>query len=440
MKKSVFVLLAASFLMVGGRLALADDLLDAYRLAVQSDPQLKAAAASRQAVREAKPQARALLLPNLGFTGQISRDRVDPEDADPVSSTNQSYFLSLVQPIYRRDRLVQLRQADGRIAQAEAQYGAAAQDLVVRTSSAYFDVLSAQDNLEFARALKEAFARQLEQAKQRFEVGLSAITDVHEAQARYDSAVTQEIVADNQLSSAREALREITGKLHEQLAGLPEDIPLQTPEPADASAWATTAQEQNLQLLAAGFASQVAQEEIERRRSGHYPTLDLVGRYGLTDSSSTSFTATGIAPGERTTGSIGLQLSVPIYSGGLITSQTREARSLFDQAKAQQDQQRRAVLRQAEDAYRGVLNSISAVKAQRQAVISNQSALEATQAGYEVGTRTIVDVLNAEQLLIAARRDYATARYTYVLNTFRLKQAAGTLSEDDVKLVNSWLK
>lgn len=438
MKKSVLALLTASLFTLGGQTAWAEDLLDTFRLAVENDPQLQAAEAQRRAVQEAKPQARALLLPNIGFSADWSRDRIDPEAGNTQTTDSESYFLSLVQPIYRRDRLVQLDQADARIAQAEAQYGSVAQDLVVRVSERYFLVLAAQDNLEFSLALREAYTRQLEQAKQRFEVGLSAITDVHEAQARYDLAVAQVIAAENQVTSAQEILRELTGKYPEQLARLIEVVPLKTPEPENAEAWSNAALEQNLQLIAARYATEVAQYEIERRRSGHYPTLDLVGRHGLTDTSGD--VTSSVLAGERDVSSISLQLNVPIYTGGLISSQTREARHLFDQAMAQQESQRRATLRQASDAYRGVLTSISQVNALKQAVISNESALEATQAGYEVGTRTIVDVLDAEQLLFAARRDYARARYDYVLNVLRLKQATGTLSEEDVKLVNAWLK
>ncbi|MFA7097371.1 MAG: TolC family outer membrane protein [Gammaproteobacteria bacterium] len=438
MKKRIVSLLTASLLTLGSQTSWGDDLQDVFQLALESDPQLQAAAAARQAVEQSEPQARALLLPNLNFTADLSRDRVDVDGRPTRTANSEAYFVSLVQPVYRRDRWVQLRQASARIAQAQAQYEATAQNLVVRTADSYFNVLAARDNLEFTQALKEAFARQLEQAKQRFEVGLVAITDVHEAQASYDSAVAQEIAAENQLSSAREALRQLTGRVHEHLAGLIEDVPLQAPDPQDPEAWAQTALDENLQLIAARYATEVAQQEIERRRSGHYPTVDLVGRHGWNEGG-ISGAGDGTAPDQESS-SISLQLSVPLYTGGLVTAQTREARHLFEQAVAQQEDQRRATLRQAQDAYRGVITSISQVKALRQAVISSESALEATQAGYEVGTRTIVDVLDATQRLYAARRDYARSRYDYVLNVLRLKEAAGSLSEEDVRLVNAWLK
>jgi outer membrane protein len=441
MNRPLLMLLTLLLLLGSQSARAADDLLRVYRLAAESDPQLRAAEAAWRAAQELRPQARALLLPQLGAGVSLNRTRSDFEAGPSRTLTGRTYSISLSQPVYRRDRLVQLRQADARIAQAEAQFEAATQNLITRVSDRYFEVLAARDNLEFAESERTAIARQLEQARQRFEVGLIAITDVHEAQARFDLAVAQEIAAENQLFSAREALREFTGEFHEQLAGLAEEIPLAAPEPTEPDAWAATALEQNLQLLAAQFAVEVARTEIERRRSGHYPTVDVIGSLSRSEDGrfSTGFDDQLIG-GDRDDASVGLQINVPLYTGGGVTSQTREARQLFEQAREQLEQQRRLTLRQTQDAYRSVVALISQVRALRQAVISNQSALEATQAGFEVGTRTIVDVLNAQRELFLAQRNFARARYDYLINTLLLKESAGVLTDEDVEMINALLR
>jgi len=339
----------------------------------------------------------------------------------------------LTQPVYHHDYWVGLRQADATVAQAEADYGVAKQDLMIRLASGYFDLLAAQDNLDFARAEKEATARQLEQAKQRFEVGLIAITDVHEAQAQYDLTVAQEISADNLLANAREALQEITGQYEETPQLLQDDIPLLSPEPADIEQWVAKATEQNLSLKSAQFASSVASEEVNRQRSGHFPTLDVVASKNYSDSNS----AFG---SERESEQISLQLNVPLFAGGAVSSRTRQAAYRAEAAKQTLLQTRRGVVRQARNAYLGVIAEISRVKALNQAVISSAKANEATQAGFEVGTRTIVDVLLSQRELFRAKRDYARSRYDYILNTLRLKQAAGSLTHSDIAAVNKWLK
>lgn len=420
------------------------DLLGVYQQAQQSDPQLQAAEADRRAVEEAKPQSRALLFPTISGSANTTGNRQDISTTGTdvfagsagVSRFNSNgYTLSVTQPVYRRETFVQLEQADARIAQAEAQFGAAEQDLIQRTSTRYFDALAAQDNLEFARAEKTAIARQLEENKQRFEVGLAAITDVQEAQARYDAAVAQEIEAERQLAASRQALAEITGAAPEQLAPLEEQIPLVSPQPADVDKWVNTALEQNLQIRAAQQGAEIARHEIERQRSGHYPTLDIVGSRAFSDTGGGRFGGS-----ESTNDAIGLQLNAPLFQGGLVSSRTREAEFRHTEARARLEQQQRAVLRQTQDAYLGVNSNVSRVEALRQAVISNETALESTQAGLEVGIRTNVDVLNAQRELFRTRRDYARARYDYILETLRLKQAAGTLSPADVQQINDWLK
>lgn len=413
----------------------AQDLVTVYQQAAQSDPQLKAAEAAYRAALEAKPQARAGLLPEIGANAGVSRNRYDNANAPNSSGTVRSWTLDLQQMIYRRDRFVQLKQADASIGQADAQYASARQNLIVRVAQGYFGVLSAADNVTFAQSEKAAIGRQLEQARKRFEVGMIAITDVHEAKAAYDSAAAKEIAARNALANAKESLREITGAYYDNLAQLGQQMPLVSPQPKKMEAWTKTAEDQNLQLKASEYATQVAKEGVDLQRSGHYPTLDLTASYGYYKGS-----FSGFAQADRYNGSIGLQLNVPIYQGGGVNSRIRQAMQQYYQARDNQEVQRRATLRETRDAYRGVLTGISQVQALHQAVISNESALEATQAGFEVGTRTIVDVLLAESNLYGAKRDYAQSRYDYILNSLKLKQAAGTLSVDDIKQINGWLQ
>jgi outer membrane protein len=436
MRKILLTVLAASGLVWGAAAAHAEDLLDTYRQALRSDPQLRAAEAAFKATLENRPQSKAGLLPNIGLSGSVSRtERRDQIEDSTLYYTSKSYDLQLTQPLYRRDRWIQLEQADSQIAQADAQFNSARQGLIVRVAQAYFNLLRAQDNLSFAQAEKKAIFQQLRQTKQRFEVGLTAITDVREAQARYDLSVSREIAAQNQVQVAQEALRELTGQAPGELVPLSEKMPLVMPQPADIKKWVKTALQQNLEVLAAEAGAQVARKEIERRRSGHYPTLDLTADYGYDD---TNFG--GFRPSRADTGTVGVQLNIPIYQGGLITSQTRQAAHLLSQAQDQLDQQRRATVRNTRSAYLNVDAGISQVKALKQSVISSETALKATEAGFEVGTRTAVDVLNSQQELFGARRDYASARYDYILSTLQLKQAAGTLNEQDVQRVNEWLK
>lgn len=440
MQRPVSKLIAALGLLLLLGSAQGEDLLDIYQQARESDPQLQAAAAAHRAAMEVRPQARSRLLPNIGLTANIAQNRENLIDSSlglPEGETNypsNGYTLSLTQALYHHDYYVQLRQADARIAQANAQYDSERQALFLRVSEAYFEVLAALDNLEFAQAEKLALSEQLRQTQQRFEVGLTAITDVREAQAGYDQAVAAEIVAQNALDAAWEALREITGKDYARLAPLMEEIPLIAPEPADIDKWVETAGQQNLALLAAESGAQIAREEVNRRRAGHYPVFDIVASHSYSDNSDASFGS------EREDTSIGVQMTLPIYQGGLISSQTREAAHLYTQALEQLEQQRRAAVRETRNSYLRVTAGISNVQARKQALASAQTALEATQAGFEVGTRTAVDVTNAQRVRFGARRDYARARYDYLLSTLRLKQAAGILTEGDLGQVNALLQ
>jgi outer membrane protein len=303
-----------------------------------------------------------------------------------------------------------------------------------RTSEAYFNVLSAQDELTFRKAEEISIGRQLEQAQQRFNVGLIAITDVYEAQAGYDQARADVIAAENGVDNAKEQLREIIGEDNEaNLAILGEKLPLPEPQPADIEEWSRNAAINNFNIVAALNGIEVVNKSISLQRSGHYPTLDIVGSYAITDNNAT-FGLRG------DTESIGLQLNVPLFEGGAVISRTRQAKHEYTRAHDQFIATKRAVNRQVKDAYRGVITSIGRVKALKAAVVSGQSSLEATEAGFDVGTRTMVDVLATTRNLFDAKSKYSRSRYDYIINNFRLKQAASSLSRDDLAAINGFLE
>lgn len=417
--------------------ALAEDLLQIYDMAVVSDPTLREAEQTLFATREVKPQARSLLLPSLSVQGDASfydldsrggslGDRTDRYDTQNVQAVVQ-------QSLYNRANWMTLQQADNVIAQAEAQYRNAQIDLMVRTTQAYFDVLSAADAVTVREALVRADERQLEQSRQRFEVGLVAITDVNESQAAYDKSRADLISAKNLLGNAWEALRTIVGPISVPLARLGEKLPLSPPEPNDLQAWAGTAIRSNYGILAAIESVNAAKATIEIERSGHFPKLDLQAGYDISRSDA-QYSGT-----DSETGFVGLSLNVPIFQGGAVASKTREAGYKYRATQDQLDQVRRQVDQQAKDAFRGILSSIEDVRARQAAIVSARSALESTQAGLEVGTRTQVDVLNAQRNLFQAEFDYMSARYNYIINGIKLHQATSTLSREVLAKGNAWL-
>ena len=416
------------------------DLLTVLEAAEQMDPVYREAQAAALSVAEGIPQARAeLWLPTLSFTAGTSRLRQDIELASgfgtggQISFTTQNFRINLSQPIYHHDRFIALKQADQRVRQAQLEVLVARQELMIRTSERYFDVLAAGDNLAFAQTEKESLLSQLEQARQRFDVGLIAITDVQEAQAGYDRALASEISARNEVENTNEALREVTETYHTDLLSLGKSMPLVVPEPADIEAWTETSLKNNLELSAAVIDSDVAQKEIRRQQAQHLPTLDITGGHGWNEQGG-RFGSTSLTQGD-----IGIEFNMPLFEGGRTISRTRQAEHDYVAAAERLEQTRRAIYRQTREAYLGVISQISSVKALKQAVLSSQTALESTQAGFEVGTRTAIDVVAAEGGLSEAKRNYARARYDYILETLRLKQAAGSLQPDDVAIANSWL-
>ncbi len=436
MKKIAINAFIASSLLVSQ--AWAENLIDVFELSLSSDPQLLAEAASRQAVGELDDQATANFLPQVDLTANTGKTWVDASSQSFGGQTeynDHGYTLSLVQPLYRRQNFVQKEQADIAIEGADASYVAAEQSLIVRVSERYFGVLGAEDDLTFALAEREAIAKQLEQTQQRFDVGMATITDTTEAQAAFDLANAAVIAAENALANANEQLRETSGKYINELTGLQSDSPLVSPEPEDINQWSQTALVQNPSLMVAKSNVDSAAQTIELQKSGHYPSLDLVAQKNYASQSDGNFSGSS----KTHTEAIGLQFNLPIYAGGAVVSRTREAGYRLDQAMQNEEQQRRSVTRQTRESFNGVMSGISRVQALKQAVVSNEKALESTQAGYEVGTRTTVDVLDARRNLFSARRDYARSRYDYILNTLRLKQAAGIVTVEDLVQINSWL-
>ncbi|WP_456415375.1 TolC family outer membrane protein [Thiolapillus sp.] len=424
--------LIASLLALVSQIAVAEDLMQIYNMAVEKDPVLREAAAIRESRRESRPLALSQLLPNVSISGDANYNSSDTQPTGRENYSSSSLGINLLQPLYRRDRLLRLEQADWQLELADAEYRTKEQDLMLRVATAYFNILSAQEGVTFVQADKKAIARQLEQAKQRFEVGLIAITGVHEAQARYDQAVTDEIVAQNELDNAWEDLRQILGMRPESLTELKGKLVLEPPVPAAIDEWSAFGLENNPAVKAASDATQIAQREIEVQNSGHYPSLDLVGRYGTYQTNQENRF-------DVDSGNIGLQLNVPLYAGGGITAATRQARADLIAAQERLDQARRNTDRAVRNAYRGVQSSISAVKALEAAIVSTRSALEATTAGFEVGTRTLVDVLNSQRDYYRAQRDHARARYVYLVNMLRLRQAAGILEVQDMEKINALL-
>ena len=446
----------------------AADLLEVYQRALQNDPQIREADATRLAQRESRPQALAGLLPQLSATGsygigdssasqplgslQTSSGVTGPVDPnavftrDTTTHSARQWQIQLTQTVFRWDRWADLKRADAQVAQAEVDYKYAEQGLVLRVTQRYFDVLAAKDTVDAAQATLESVSRQLEQADKRFEVGLIAITDVQEARAAHDQAVATLIASKRTYATSLELLRELTGEAFDKLASPGDDMPLQTPLPENEDQWVSTALQQNLSLISSRFAAEIAKEDVQVARGGHFPTLDLVAtRGGSTNDSdiTTSIeTRTTTLPGnaDQKQNQIALQVTFPIYSGGSTSSKVRQAVYLQRAARERLERSSRETERATRDAYLGVQSEISRVQALKQAVESSKTALQATEAGFEVGTRTTVDVLNARQLLFTALTNYARSRYDYIINIITLKQAAGSLSREDLTQINGWLK
>ncbi|WED21467.1 outer membrane channel protein TolC [Vibrio sp. JC009] len=418
--------------------ATADDLAQIYDLAKENDPTLLRSAAERDAAFEAIEQSRSTFLPQVNLTASYDINRTD-YSSESVSTDNNSFTagIGFTQELYKRSSWLNLDQSEKSARQADAAYAAEQQSLILRVATAYFEVLRAQDSLEFVRAEKAAVARQLEQTKQRFEVGLSAITDVHDAQAQFDSVLASEVVSENSLINSYESLREITGQEHTDLNILDTESfsaarLSETPE-----ALLEQAQTQNLTLLSARISQDIARDNIELASSGRLPSLTLDGSYGLLDRTDESGNNTDV---DYNSFNLGLNFSMPLYTGGNINSQVKQAQFNYVAVSESLEASYRGVVTTVRSSYNNVNASIGTIKAYEQSVISAKSALEATEAGFDVGTRTIVDVLDSTRSLYDANRNLSNARYDYLISILNLRQAVGTLSEQDVMDINAGLK
>lgn len=436
--------LSALALAISGSVSAAD-LIEVYDKARASDPQFAAAESGRLAAEQGVPLARSVLLPQLSASwsksraeteGTIFSEELNRDVTFSSTSRNGSKNLTLQQSIYDHGNYMSLRAAKAQAARGGADYDAAADALLVRVAEAYFGVLTAQSNLTSAEAEEKAVGRQLEQAEQRFEVGLTAITDVHEARARHDGARAAVILSRNALDDAFEALIELTGETVESVKPLKEDIPLSMPQPDNLEDWVDTAIASNPVLAALQQSVNAASYSAKAAWSDHLPSLGLSGSYGETDSGGDIGPFSARDPKSN---SLNLSLNIPIFSGGATNARYKQALYNRDAVQDQLEQQRRAIVRQTRGAFRGVAAGISEVEARKQALVSAKSALEATEAGFEVGTRTIVDVLLSQQQQFAAEREYARARHNFILANLRLKQAAGTIDIADLKAVNGML-
>jgi len=424
--------------------AAAQDLQQVYRDAKAYDAQFAAARYSLQAGLEKLPQGRALLLPSLNATASTTTNHLglSPYGPNPLPQSartfyNRNYQLSLSQPVYRAQNWLQFDQAEQQVRQSEAVFGQAGQDLIVRVAQAYFDVLASQDTLALVGAQKTAISEQLAQAKRNFEVGTATITDTHEAQARYDLSVAQEISAQNDLDNKKKALSQITGKDYAALRQLRAQIQLSPPSPNNMNDWVALTEKQAYPVAIQDAATQIANLQAKSARAGHYPTVDLVATYGQTEQTGSTTTANSA---QLNVGTFGLQLAVPLYQGGGISSREREAAANYEKAKQDLANARRSSVLSAQQSFLAVINGVAQVRALEQALVSSQSALDSNKLGYEVGVRINIDVLNAQQQLFSTRRDLAVARYNTITSHLRLKAAAGSLRDEDLEEVNRALQ
>ncbi|CAK1705561.1 outer membrane channel TolC [Vibrio crassostreae] len=418
--------------------AFADTLAEVYDQAKQNDPQLLRSAAQRDAAFEAVTSSRSDLLPQINLTANYDINRGDRDTSgvgnSSIDNNTWGAAIGFSQELYQRSSWITLDTAEKTARQSDSAYAAEQQALILRVATAYFEVLRAQDNLEFVRAEKAAVARQLEQTKQRFEVGLSAITDVHDAQAQYDGVLADEVLAENDLTNSYEGLREITGQEHSNLSILDTDRFSASKSSESAVALVEQAEQKNLSLLAARISQDVAKDNISLASSGHLPSLTLDGSYALSDQSNST------QDYDQDNLNIGLNLVVPLYTGGNTTSLTKQAEYNYVAASEDLEATYRSVVKDVRAFNNNISASIGALRAYEQSVVSAQSALEATEAGFDVGTRTIVDVLDSTRRLYDANKNLSDARYNYILSVLQLRQAVGTLSEQDIVDVNAGLK
>ena len=437
MKPSHKQLLLASLLFVTAELQAAD-LLQVFREAQLNDPVFAAARATLQAGQERLVQGRSALLPSVTLSANTTANSQEVKYlggpfsiySGSYNYNSNGYNVMLVQPLFRQQNWMAYSEAEIQVAQSEAQFKIAEQDLILRVAQAYFDVLIAQDSVQLVEAQKKAIAEQLEQARRNFEVGSATITDTLEAQARHDLTDAQEIAARNDLEIKRNALQQLINAAPQDIKPLGKGFVLEAPQPSDMEKWVEVSQSANLQIAIAQAGATIAEKEVARVRGGHYPTIDLIANY------STNNVSGGTMPSETTNKSVGVQLNIPLFQGGAVNSKWREAEANHDRAKQELENARRSVAQLTRQSYLGVVSGIAQVNALQQALASSESVLQASKLGHEVGVRTNLDVLNAQQQLFATRRDLYQAQYNYLVSQLRLQAAIGSLDEDDLSKVN----
>lgn len=423
--------------------AQAVDLLETYHAAQGQDAVFASARASQQAGREKLTQGRATMLPSVNLTANSTYydNQIDFPTASRQMNYNSSGIgVTLVQPLFRQQNWLAYTESELQVAISDAQFHLAEQDLIVRVAQAYFDVLISQDSVQLAEAQKKAIAEQLEQARRNFEVGTATITDTYEAQARFDLTNAQLIAAQSNLEIKRRSLQQIANANTGELKLISAELKLDAPQPADVSKWVDDAQQRNLQVVIAQAGAELADKEVARNRGGHYPTLDLVANVSKSTANGGTFNGTGYGPSDTTSKSVGVQFNMPLFQGGATQSKWREAEANRDKAQQDMENARRSVGVQVRQAYLGVVSGIAQVQALQQALKSSESLLQASKLGQNVGVRTSLDVLNAQQQLFSTRRDLYQAQYNYLVSQLRLKAAAGNLTEADLARVNQALR
>ena len=440
MKKTKLYLLVSLFSLAPFA-AQANSLMDVYELALENDAQLKADKANYEAGLANKTIARSGLLPQINASANYTdsdrdfTDNLDPTNSGTINSTITGWGVSLDQPLFDMARWYTYKQGVKLSEQAEAQFGADQQSLIVRVATAYFNVLRAIENLEATMSEEEALAQQLEQAKQRFEVGLTAITEVHEAQAAFDSALAATLEARGLIGINFEALEVLTGRSEQTIAPLSEQFPVVTPTPSNRADWVEFSLKNNYNLKASKLAAEASHQNAKAAKSNHLPRLSA--SLGYNDSTEE---IDNISDETIEGTSVGVRLDVPIFSGGGTSGRARQAYALYNQVQEIYNSTQRNVIQNARSLHLIVETDVARVQARKQAIVSNQSALEATKSGYEVGTRNLVEVLLAQRNLYQARRNYSDALFDYVINSFRLREVAGMLTPADVQSIDKWLQ
>lgn len=429
----IIISFIASFIFVLN--AAAADLMQIYQEALINDPQYASARASLMAGQEKSVQGLSKLLPQI--SGAAKYNRTKYESIPHTSETN--YSVNLTQPLFDWGSYQNYEKSKLAVSVSEAQFASAQQELIIRVAQAYFDVLTAQDVLVFAQSQKIAIAEQLESAKRSFEVGTTTITDVHEAQARYDLADAQEYAAASDLEIKRAALEQIIGKQPDHLSPLRKGVNVSAPEPNRLNTWVNFSEQQNYSVIASEMELEMAKRDIAINRAGHYPTVNLVAGYNHTNSEREFRIAEQITRADDS-GSIGIQMNIPIFSGFAVTSKVRESIALEDKARNDLVASKRSAAQLAREAYLGLNSGLSQIRALEAAEVSSLSALESNKLGYEVGVRINIDVLNAEQQVFSTRRDLTQARHTAIINALKLKYAAGILNDNDIQQINMLLE